>query len=69
MDRKRLEALVWKHTHTDYKGKLEDGTKTVMSYESERLVDPTIGFLIPLSVLSEAQLLARLPSKIREKVE
>ena len=29
-NRKKLEALVWRTTHRDFKGKLADDTKTVM---------------------------------------
>lgn len=67
MDRKKLEALVWKHTHKDSKGKL-DGVKTVMSHESERR-ESGVSSLVTLSDLSEAQLLARLPKEVRDKLD
>lgn len=63
MPRAKLEALVWKHTHKDYKGKREDGTKVVLM---NRGANGTCSE--PLSALSEEELLDKLPAKIRATV-
>lgn len=33
-ERKKALAAIWKKTHRDYKGRLEDGTKTIMVYRN-----------------------------------
>lgn len=63
MLRAKLEALVWKHTHKDFKGKREDGTKVVL-----KLVDGVGTCSVPLESLSEEDLLDALPAKIRATV-
>ena len=58
--RAELERLVWKHTHKDFKGKLE-GAKTVL------IGVPTKGTCIVLvASLTEEQCLAKLPAKVRD---
>lgn len=54
MTREQKLKLVWKHTHKDFKGKLVDGTKTVMVYRNgtclvalNNLTDDEINRMIP----------------------
>ncbi len=66
--RAQLEALVWKHTSSDYRGKREDGTKVILvntgagpfrghgSYGTEPW---------PLSSLTVEQLCYQLPRSVR----
>lgn len=66
--RAQLEALVWKHTHRDYRGKRDDGTKVINvntgagpfrgqgSYGTESW---------PLSSLTNEQLCYQLPRSVR----
>lgn len=62
MTREKLEDLVWKHTHKDYKGIGEDGTRTVLHRSC------THGTcIVPLSSLTEIQLQQKLPAKVRER--
>lgn len=68
--RQQLEALVWKHTHRDFRGKREDGTKVILvntgagpfrgqgSYGTESW---------PLSKLTDEQLCYQLPRSVREQ--
>lgn len=63
MERKKLEALVWKHTHKDFKGKLPDGTKTVL-FNS----DKNGTCLVTLAGLTDEQLIAKLPKKVRDEL-
>jgi hypothetical protein len=61
--RKKLEALVWKHTHEDFKGKREDGTKCVLHMET----GVTYGTESwSLSKFTDSQLIAKLPRSVRE---
>lgn len=63
IERKKLEALVWKHTHRDFKGKREDGTKCVLHFS------PSEGTCsVTLSSLSDSQLRDKLPRKVREEM-
>lgn len=61
--RAALEALVWKHTHRDFKGKWDNGAKYVLH---------SVGGLgttsVQISQLSDADLLAKLPSSVRASV-
>ena len=59
--RKQIEALVWKHTHRDYRGKLEDGTKTVLRMGRNGGTE-----LAALSQMTTDELLAKLPRAVRE---
>lgn len=64
MERKKLESLVWKHTHKDFKGvwTSEDGTKTktVLHYV------PAKGTCaVSLSSLTDEELYEKLPSKVK----
>ena len=60
LNRKQLEALVWKHTHRDYRGKI-DGKRNIMG------MDPKTGgsCLVFLHQMTEEELIEALPSKIR----
>lgn len=62
--RKKLEALVWKHTHRDFKGTSADGTRTVLHYLSN------VGTCaVSLASLSDEELIAKLPLSLRIGVE
>ena len=61
MTRARLEALVWRNTHADFRGKREDGTKCVLHFV------PNSGTCsVPLASLTDAQLIEKLPRKVRK---
>jgi hypothetical protein len=56
MNRKRLEALAWKCTHRDFKGKRADGTKCVL-----HLIPQRGPCSVPLASLTDDELRARIP--------
>lgn len=56
-----LERLVWKHTHNDFKSKRSDGTKVVNQYVAGRGTCS-----VPLSCLTDAELIDKIPKKIRD---
>jgi hypothetical protein len=58
--RKKLEALVWKHKHADFKGKV-GGKKTVL-----KLIAGSGTCLVELSSLTDGELVDMLPRKVRE---
>lgn len=60
-DRKKLEALLWKHTSPDFKSKL-GGVKQVltMSDGATRLV--------PISSLTDAELFRKLPNAVKDRI-
>lgn len=58
-NRKKLEALLWRKTHRDYKGKLEDGTRTVLHMSAK-----TYGTeLWPLSHFTDEELVEKIGPK------
>lgn len=61
--RQKLENLVWKHTHADFKGKMSDGTKCVLHNES-KVTYGTESW--PISRFSDEQLLNKLRKSIRD---
>lgn len=62
MDRKKLEAMAWRHTHRDFRGVGDDGVRRVL-----RLDRSTGGVAsCPLSSLTDAQLIDSLPRAVRE---
>jgi hypothetical protein len=62
MERHKLEALVYRHTHRDFKGKMQDGTKTILHNES----GVTYGTECwPLSKFTEQQLIGKLRAEVR----
>lgn len=63
MERNKLEALVWKHTHADFKGKI-DGQKNVL-----HLVPGKGTCLVFLSTFTEAELLEKIPSRIKAELK
>lgn len=65
LSRKKLEALVYKNTHADYRGRREDGTRCVLHMETG-VTHGTESW--PLSKFTEDQLLAKLPKKIRDEI-
>jgi hypothetical protein len=64
MDRKKLEALVWRHRHRDFGGRGDDGVRRVLH------LNPRTGGteLWPLSSFTDRGLIAKLPRKIREGI-
>ncbi len=64
MDRKKIEAMVWRPTHREARGVGDDGVRRVLH------VNPaTCGTeLWPLSSLTNAQLTDRLPRSVRDEL-
>lgn len=58
-NRKKLEFLVWKYTHSDYKGKWSDGSKYIMRGKDGG------SHLFSLDLLTDDALIAALPERIR----
>jgi hypothetical protein len=61
--RKKLEALLWKHTHRDYRLKRANGEKCVLHNE--------VGHgtcLVPIASLTDEQVLEKLPKLVREQL-
>jgi hypothetical protein len=56
--RKKLEALLWKNTHKDFRGSI-DGEKNVLI---NRGGEGTC--LVPLSALTDEELLGKLPKRL-----
>ena len=63
MTRQKLEALVWRHKHRDFKGKNERGERTVMRYFPEHG-----SCLVRLSDLTLGELLDELPRAVRSEL-
>lgn len=59
--RAKLEALVWRHTHRDFKG-LIDGIRTVLH------LAPGGTCVVALSSLTDAELFDKLPSRVRAEL-
>lgn len=59
--RSKLEALVWKHTHRDYRGTDEAGNRSILHFVTN------VGTCsVTLASLSDAELFSKLPTKVRE---
>lgn len=59
----KLADLVYRYVHRDFKGRSEDGTRTIL------MMVPGKGTcLVSLDSLTEAELLDRLPSAVRQQV-
>lgn len=58
--RKKLEALLWKHTHRDFRGKLDDGSKTVLMGTAQGTVS------VCIAGMTDAEIIEKLPRSIRE---
>jgi hypothetical protein len=59
--RKKLEALVWKHTHSDFKGKALDGSKCVLHFVTN------VGTCsVAIKSFTDEELIAKLPARVRE---
>lgn len=56
--RKALESLVWKHAHRDYKATFARHSKSVRALL-------TVRGLEPISEMTTAELLSRIPSNLR----
>lgn len=60
-DRKLLERLVWRHKHSDFKGKREDGTKCVLKFVSGVGTSS-----VPIMSLTDEECIGMIPTKIKE---
>ena len=54
MTREQKLAAIWRTTHRDFRGKLPDGTKTILVYRNGTT-------LVALDNLTDAEIEARLP--------
>lgn len=59
--RAKLERLVWKHKHSDFRGKLEDGTKCVLKFVTGKGTCS-----VPISSLTDDECIDMIPKKVRE---
>lgn len=60
LTRSKLEALVWKHTHKDFRGKDDDGAKSILIFRTG------IGTCREyLTSLSDEDLWSKVPSAVR----
>ena len=59
--RAKLERLVWRHKHSDFKGKRDDGTKCVLKF-----VTGVGTSSVPVSSLTDDECLDMIPRKVRE---
>lgn len=60
MERAKLERLVWKYKHPDFRGRLEDGTKCVLKFVSG------VGTCsVTLSSLTDEECLDMIPTRLR----
>lgn len=59
--RKKLEALVWRTKHPDFRGKREDGTKCILKFVSGVGTSS-----VEVSSLTEAECIDAVPSKVRD---
>jgi hypothetical protein len=57
-----LERLVWKHKHSDFKGKREDGTKCVLKF-----ITGVGTSSVPISSLTDEECLDMIPKRVREE--
>lgn len=53
-ERKAALAVIWRNTHRDFKGTLEDGTKSILIYRQGTC-------LVPLEALTDQEIADRLP--------
>lgn len=56
--REKFQNKVWTHTHRDYRGKFEDGTKTILVYRQGTT-------LVPISALTDKEIADRLPADLK----
>lgn len=54
MTREQKLALIWRHTHQDFKGVREDGTRSILVYRQGTTA-------VPLDDLTDAEINDRLP--------
>ena len=59
MTREQKLKMVWKHMPKDYRGKMADGTKTVMIYRNGTC-------LVALENMTDAEINDRLPKEFRD---
>lgn len=62
LDRKQALALIYRHTSRDYKGRLADGTRSVMVCRGATC-------LVPLEALTDAEIADRLPLAQKKEAE
>lgn len=55
MNREQELRLIWRHTHRDFKGKLPDGTKTVLVLRAGGTT------MVPLDQLTDDEIAAKMP--------
>lgn len=61
MERKKALALIWKYTHLDFKGKLNNGEKAVLILRNGGTV------LSTLNGLTDAEIAAKLPYALKKE--
>lgn len=59
--RKKLEGLVYKHTHADFKGRI-DGVRTILKCTNQGTC------AVPLTSFTDEELLEKLPSRVKESL-
>ena len=61
VERTKLEALIWKHTHRDRRGTGSDGVRRILH------LNPATGGTEswPLAAFTDEQLIAKLPLEVR----
>lgn len=59
-ERRAKEAVIWRNTHADYRGRYEDGTRTILVNRGGTCV-------VPLSALTEAELKEKYESALRSE--
>jgi hypothetical protein len=64
--RKEALRLIWRHSHSDFKGKLADGTRTILVYDRgttlvslDGMTDAQINDKLPYCVHKDAQAKAK----------
>jgi hypothetical protein len=55
MERNEALKLIWRHTHRDFKGKLADGSKSVLTLRQGGTT------LVPIDALTDAEIAEKLP--------
>lgn len=60
-----MEALLWRVTHADYRGKLPDGTKCVLHMSAKTYGTESW----PLSTFSDAELIEKLGKRLDREIE
>lgn len=61
-DRKKALALIYRHAPRDYKGRLPDGTRTIMVCRGATCI-------VPVDSLTDAEMADRLPYALKKEAE